>query len=102
MQTIGTILGTVGGLTCLVCHILVIIKMFQRGQTGLGIACILLTLCFGIGGLITLIYGWVKASEWNIKNLMVVYTIGFGLNVIGTIIAPPDFSAYMKQVQVQQ
>ena len=101
MQTPGMILGMVGGLICLVCHILVIVKMFQHGQTGLGIACIVLTLCCGIGVLFTLIYGWMKVTPWNIKNLMIVYSIGFGLNVVGNIMAPPDFSVYLKQVQGQ-
>ena len=35
------------GIGSLVCFILVLIKMFQQGQTGLGIACIVLAFCTG-------------------------------------------------------
>ncbi len=59
------------GLGTLVCYILVLIQMFQRGKTGLGIACIVLC-CIGI--LITFIYGWIKAEEWGIKKLMLIWT----------------------------
>jgi hypothetical protein len=37
------------GLASLVCFILVLIKMFQNGQTTLGVVCIVLVLCVGIG-----------------------------------------------------
>jgi hypothetical protein len=67
----------IAGITSLVCHILIIVKMFQTGQTGLGIACIVLTLCLGIGYLITLVVGWMNASRWGINNLMLIYTIAF-------------------------
>src|SRR5438094_10081132 len=36
----------------LVCYILVLIKMFQAGEQTMGIICIVLTLCCGIGGLV--------------------------------------------------
>ncbi len=98
MQMVGNILGTVGGLIALVCHIIVIVQMFQRGQTGLGILAIVLTCCFGIGVLFTLIYGWTKAAQWNIKNIMIVFTIGFILSIVGDILAPPDIEAIRKQL----
>jgi|GEM_PF-1330791 len=63
------------GLASLVCFVLVLIQMFQRGQTGLGIACIVLLFVCGIGGLIAFIYGWVKAREWNIQNIMIAWTV---------------------------
>ena len=71
------ILGYLVGIGCLVCHILVIVKMFQAGQTGLGVACIILLFCCGIGLFITLIYGWMKAKDWNISTLMTIYTVLF-------------------------
>jgi hypothetical protein len=102
MQTLGTVLGVVGGLIFLVCHIMVIIQMFQHGQTGLGIACAVLTLCCGISGLFTFIYGWVKATPWNIKNLMLLFTLGIALQIVGNIMAPIDYTVYVKQIQGQQ
>src|SRR5207245_758609 len=69
-------------LASLVCFILVLIQMFQRGQTGLGIACIVL-ICCGIGGLVAFIYGWMKSNEWGIKNLMLAWA---GLIVLAIIV----------------
>ncbi len=98
MGTVGSILGTIGGLIVLVCHIIVIVKMFQKGQTVIGIVAIVLTCCFGGGLLLTLIYGWIKATEWNIKNLMIVYTLGMVFYIAGAAIAPPDIAAIRKQL----
>jgi hypothetical protein len=58
----------------LVCFIMVLIQMFQRGKTGLGIACIILAFFCGIGALIAFIYGWMNATEWGIKNVMLAWT----------------------------
>jgi hypothetical protein len=70
----------------LVCLILVLVKMFQQGKTGLGIACILLVLFCGIGVLVTFVYGWMNATEWGIKNVMLAWTacivVGILCNVI--------------------
>jgi len=57
-----------------VCWIMVLIKMFQNGLTGLGIASIVLTVCCGFGWLITYVYGWMKVREWNISNIMLIWT----------------------------
>jgi len=69
----------------LVCFIMVVVKMFQHDQTGLGIACIVLALCTGFGSLIAFVYGWVKASEWKIQPLMIVWT---GTVVLSLIMVP--------------
>ena len=68
------IIGGICGIVSLVCYILVIVQMFQRGKTGMGIACLLLLLLCGLGGLIAFIYGWMKANEWRITNIMSVWT----------------------------
>jgi len=93
---IGNVVGSIGGLIMLICHIIVIVKMFQNGQTGLGILAIVLTFCCGIGFLFTLIYGWVKAGEWNIQPVMLVFTVGVILNIAGGVMAPPDIEAIKK------
>jgi hypothetical protein len=100
METLGTILDGVGGLICLVCHIIVIVKMFQKGQTGLGIVTIITTCC-GIGFLISLIYGWVKSADWNIKNVMIAYTVGWVLSIAGGALNPAQFSRIQTQFQQQ-
>jgi hypothetical protein len=83
--------GSVVGLASLVsfvCFILVLIQMFQRGATGLGIACIVLTFCCGLGGLITFIYGWVKARDWNLTNVMTVWTVAFAIDLLAGVVNP--------------
>lgn len=74
MPILLTLLSFIGGIGFLVCFILVLVKMFQDGQTGLGIACIVLVLCAGIGFLVAFIIGWINHAKWNIKNLMLAWT----------------------------
>jgi hypothetical protein len=80
-------LQAIVGIAWLVCFIMVLIKMFQQGQTGLGIACIVLVFCVGIGGLIAFIFGWINAQKWGIKNIMMAWTacwvIAIILNIAG-------------------
>ena len=40
----------------------------------MGIVCLVLLLCFGIGGLVVFVLGWINANKWNIKNLMLIWT----------------------------
>ena len=68
------IIGVICGIGSLVCYILVIVQMFQRGKTGLGIACLVLLLVCGVGGLVAFIYGWMNANQWGIKNIMLIWT----------------------------
>ncbi|MBL8794400.1 MAG: hypothetical protein JNM56_10880 [Planctomycetia bacterium] len=62
------------GLVGLVCFVMVVVKMFQHDQTGLGIACIVLGLCTGIGGIIAFVVGWMNASQWGIQGVMKAWT----------------------------
>jgi hypothetical protein len=72
----------------LVCFIMVVVKMFQRGATGMGIASLLLLLCFGLGGLLAFIYGWVKSGEWQIKNIMLVWTLAIIVGIVLNVAMP--------------
>src|SRR5262245_35504128 len=95
-----TLAGLVVGLASLVsfiCFIVVLIQMFQHGATGMGIACIALTLCCGLGGLITFVYGWVKARDWNMVNLMTVWTVAFAINVVAGIVNPAPLRFVRQQ-----
>ena len=49
MAAFAAVMEVVGGLIALVCFILVIVQMFRRGKTRLGIVCIVLTVCCGVG-----------------------------------------------------
>lgn len=75
-------------LAWLVCFILVLVKMFQAGMTGLGITCALLILACGIGFLVTFIMGWVKVEQLKAKNIMLVWTGLVVLNIIMNFVAP--------------
>jgi len=76
----GLMYGPVGigmgllGLVALVLFVWVIVVMFQKGSTGLGIATILTTFC-GIGPLLAFIVGWVKSGEWKIRPIMGIWTL---------------------------
>lgn len=74
------IVNNILGLIALICYILVIVKMFQHGQTGLAVVCIIGLFCF-IGYLVAFIYGWVKANDWKIQPVMLVWTVVFIINI---------------------
>ena len=69
------IIGYVLYIPVVICWILVLIKMFQNGQTGLGILSIF---C----GIVAFIYGWVKVNEWNLKTVMIVWTACWALSIV--------------------
>ena len=98
MQAVGNVLSTVSFIASVVCFILVVVKMFQHGQTGLGIATIVLVFCFGIGFLVAFIYGWVRAREWNLTNIMLIWTGAIIVNIIGGIMAPFDIQQFRQQI----
>jgi hypothetical protein len=75
------------GLAQLICFVLVVVEMFKRGETGIGIACVVLFFCTGIGGLIAFVYGWIKASPWGLKTVMLIWTGCFVLNCVLVIAA---------------
>jgi hypothetical protein len=67
-------LSSLCGLVNLVCFIMVLVQMFKRGETTMGIVCIVTLFCCGIGGLITFVYGWTKAAAWDITKIMIVWS----------------------------
>ena len=58
-----------------VCWILILIKMFQHGATGIAVASIVLYLCLTFGQLIAFVYGWSKAKEWGTQNIMTAWSV---------------------------
>ena len=58
-------------LPSLVCLIIVIKSMFNNGNTGLGIATIVLTFVCGIGSLIAFIWGWMNVGG----KVMIAWTV---------------------------
>ena len=71
-------LAVIAGIAFLVCWIMVVVKIFQSGQTGLGILGIFCPL-------FTFIYGWVKVNEFGIKNLMTIWSIAIGVGFVANL-----------------
>jgi hypothetical protein len=86
------------GIVSLVCLILVLIKMFQSGETTLGIVCIVLLLCFAIGYFIAFIFGWINAQKWDIKNVMWIWT---GSIIAGIVLSVVAFSMGAAMIPLQ-
>jgi hypothetical protein len=80
MAAVLGIVAMVCGVVSLVCWIMVLVKMFQNGQVGLGIVSIF---C----GIVALVVGWMKATEWNIKNLMLVWTGAIVASIVCNVLA---------------
>jgi hypothetical protein len=95
IQGLQALLGIAG----LVCFVLVLIKMFQSGEQTLGIVCIVLVLCFGIGGLIAFIFGWINANKWDIKNVMWIWT---GAIIAGLVLSVIAFSMGAAMIPLKQ
>ncbi len=83
-----SLLQLVASVGSLVCFIMVIIKMFQNDATTVAIVSLLLLLC-GIGALVAFVYGWIKAGEWGLTNVMLAWTACFigGLVLAGAQVA---------------
>jgi hypothetical protein len=79
------ILASLVGLASLVCFVMVLIKQFQTAGALHGI--IGLITC----GIWTFIWGWMKASTLNLKNIMLAWTglivLGIVLNMMGAMSA---------------
>ena len=70
------VLGSIAGLISFVCFILVLIKMFQAGQTGMGVLCIVLFFCIGIGEIIACVLAWQNAGRWGLtRNFLMLFTV---------------------------
>jgi hypothetical protein len=83
MGLAATSLQGVAAIVSLICFILAILKMFQGGSSGLAILCIVLAFCGGIGILIAFVVGWMRSSEWNFRNVMIIWTIALVIGLIG-------------------
>ncbi len=61
-------LGMLLSLGCLICFVIVLIKLFQNEGALKGILGL-------ICGLYTFIWGWMNSSKLNIRNIMLIWTI---------------------------
>lgn len=100
-DTLASVIVGLASLVSFICFVLVVIQMFKHGASGVGITCIVLTLCCGLGGLIAFIYGWLKAREWNISTLMTVWTVAFAINFVAGIVNPAPFQRFQQIIKVE-
>jgi hypothetical protein len=68
-------LGMLLSLGCLVCLVIVLIKLFQNEGALKGILGL-------ICGLYTFIWGWMNATKLNIRNIMIIWTILIILTIV--------------------
>ena len=73
------ILIILAGIVNLVCWIYVLVKIFQDGKIGIGIVGI-------ICPLVAFIYGWMKADELGIKQVMLIWTVGIIVSMIANFV----------------
>jgi hypothetical protein len=97
-DTLASIVVGLASLVSFICFILVLVQMFQRGAKGIAIACIVLSFCCGVGGLIAFVYGWVKAGAWNISTLMTVWTVAVAIDVVAGSLNPAPFLYFQQTV----
>ena len=75
----------------LVCFILVVIEMFKRGRTAMGVLCLVSLLVCGVGMLAVFIIGWINARAWNIQNIMIAWTVLIVLGIAANFaVGPPQ------------
>ncbi len=74
------ILSVIVGLASLVCWIMVLIKMFSAEGALKGILGI-------ICGLYAFIWGWMNSSRFNLKSVMIVWSICIVVSIILNAIA---------------
>lgn len=69
------IVSWLASIVCLVCWIMVLIKMFPAEGPLKGILAI-------ICGLYAFIWGWMNASRFNLRNVMLAWTIGILVAIV--------------------
>jgi hypothetical protein len=73
------LLNGVIGIGCLVCFIIVLVKLFQENGILHGILGL-------ICGLYTFIWGWINATRLNIKNIMLIWTLLIIVSIILSVV----------------
>jgi uncharacterized membrane protein HdeD (DUF308 family) len=88
MSIIGGILVFVGGIICLICYIMAIVKAFKAGETLWGVLSIFIGIC-------GLIYLFMRGH----KKLGLIYIVGIVLMIIGYGMFLPAMMSQMQELQ---
>jgi preprotein translocase subunit SecG len=81
MDLLLQILSGAGNLVWFVCFVLVVVKMFQNKQVGLGVASIIGLPCV-IGVFIALFIGWKNRTAWKLEKVMPIFTLAFCITLV--------------------
>lgn len=73
-------LAMAAGLVSLVCWIMVLIKMFPAEGALKGVLAI-------ICGLYAFIWGWMNATRFNLKTIMLIWTVAIIIGVVANMMA---------------
>jgi len=96
-------LGSLLSFVAFICAILVVVKMFQNNQTGIGVATIIGLFVCGFGYILALVYGWQNKVAWKLETVMPVFTASF---VLGILLFIPGYgmlvASMVREVQQQQ
>jgi hypothetical protein len=80
MEALVSILGGLAGLGSLICLIIVLIKLFPAEGALKGI--------FGIFcGIYTFIWGWQNVDRYNLKNVMMIWSVCFVVSIVTRLAA---------------
>jgi len=79
------IINYLAAIVCLICWILVLLKMFPAEGVVKGILAI-------ICGLYAFIWGWLNASKLNLRNVMVLWTIAIVVSIALSLMGSPIYS----------
>lgn len=79
------IISYVAAIVSLVCWILVLIKMFPAEGPLKGILAI-------ICGLYAFVWGWINAAKFNLRNIMIIWTIAILLSVVMSFMGAPIYN----------
>lgn len=71
-------LGIAAGLVSLVCWIMVLIKMFPAEGALKGVLAI-------ICGLYAFVWGWMNATRFNLKTIMLIWTVAILISVVANV-----------------
>jgi hypothetical protein len=82
-------LNSIVGLGIVICYVLVLIKIFQSGDSTMGIICLVALLCCGIGFLVAFIAGWIKKEQYGTQQIMPIWTV---LAVIGLLLGGTSYT----------
>jgi hypothetical protein len=79
------IISWLAAVVSLICWIMVLIKLFPAEGALKGILAI-------ICGLYAFVWGWINASRFNLRNIMVVWTIAIIVSIAMSFMGAPIYS----------